>query len=289
MSVVNRLLAVGGETTEASPLAESYDPSAKRWRWIAPMRGRRVAAAGAVLDGAVYVSGGRNAQEETERTCEVWDPVRDAWTSVKGMDQHRHEHALVAWDGHLYAIGGSHRGRLATVERYERREDRWDQVTPLPVAMSSVVGHVVDGHLWAIGATEYGAAQVVYQVWQLDARAERWARLDQLTTRRRWPAVAAHGTSIYVIGGQAGDQITAEVQRFEVGGGEAPPPPPIPTARCAAATAVFDDRLYVIGGALHDRTPTGAVEGLDLTGGGWHQAPSLGYPRAGLCAVVLPL
>ena len=81
-----RILLAGGEDAqgyEQLRSCEIYDPAGRaaadqRWSDAAPMRHLRARAAGAVLDGRVYVVGG-SAYGVESPTTEVYDPVADRW------------------------------------------------------------------------------------------------------------------------------------------------------------------------------------------------------------------
>ncbi len=68
---------------------ERYDWQRERWRQTARMNGRRVQFGVAVLDGKVYVVGGRDGLR-TLHTVECWDPVTGLWHKLPCMMTPRH-------------------------------------------------------------------------------------------------------------------------------------------------------------------------------------------------------
>ena len=99
---------------------EFYDPVEDRWHGIRPLYEHRSLHTSAVLNGKLYVIGGRNGMNDT-RTDSVlrYDPEEDAWDEGAGMNLAREGHASVVLHGMIYVMGGVGRDGLitASVER----------------------------------------------------------------------------------------------------------------------------------------------------------------------------
>ena len=62
---------------------ERFDTETNQWDFVAPMRTARSLAAGALIDGRIYVAGGRGPGSRCLRGVEYYTPSTDAWTSMR--------------------------------------------------------------------------------------------------------------------------------------------------------------------------------------------------------------
>jgi len=59
----------------------------------------------AVLGGLVYIVGGFNGSLRV-RTVDVYDPVKDVWSSIASMEARRSTLGAAVLNGLIYAVGG---------------------------------------------------------------------------------------------------------------------------------------------------------------------------------------
>lgn len=59
----------------------------------------------AVLNSQVYAVGGFNGSLRV-RTVDVYDPVKDTWTSCPSMEARRSTLGVAVLNGYIYAVGG---------------------------------------------------------------------------------------------------------------------------------------------------------------------------------------
>lgn len=93
---------------------ESYDPSGNRWKWLAPMPldeswqfGVNGVASVVSPDGKLFIFGG-NAGLDIEVDSWMYDPNRDAWTSLGRLLTARYGHtATLLNDGNILIAGGT--------------------------------------------------------------------------------------------------------------------------------------------------------------------------------------
>lgn len=147
-----RIAVVGGynEGGIAKGLLTScdvYDPVAQRWEepgTMAPLLRGRWGHGCAVLDGKIYIVGGcslmpgaqpREAFMETLKSCEVYDPSTNRWTSAAPLNIARSGCRVVALASgrHMVAVGGCDDvfGRAetqATVEMFDLSTGKWSRL-----------------------------------------------------------------------------------------------------------------------------------------------------------------
>lgn len=113
-----KLYAVGGAVGSCFPggwasnveMNEAYDIASDTWTTGAPMPTARSGIGAAVIDGKIYVIGGRGWVDERGgvfRTNEAYDPKSDSWVEETPMPTPRHGFAKGVLDGKLYAVSGT--------------------------------------------------------------------------------------------------------------------------------------------------------------------------------------
>lgn len=170
---------------EDTVLAEVLDPATGRWSRLPDAPTARNSAASAVIDGRIFVVGGRSAQKQADgslrqvnvATLEVFDPASNTWTTRRPMPQARGGLAAAAYRGKLYVFGGEQwvpeQQVFADAWVYDPAADRWDALPPMPTARhglgAATLGnriHLVGGGLRVGG----NAASDVHEVLVLDDR-----------------------------------------------------------------------------------------------------------------------
>jgi N-acetylneuraminic acid mutarotase len=96
-------------------VVEIYEPSRDTWKTAAPMPTARGFHGAAVLDGRIYVLGGRGAEPHP---TEVYDPASDSWKSLPNADLDRARFGTgVPIGNRIYVLAGEkHGGGLVTSE-----------------------------------------------------------------------------------------------------------------------------------------------------------------------------
>lgn len=130
-----------------------------RWSDARPAPTARNSAAGAVIDGALYVVGGRTVGGGNLATLERYDPQADRWDALRPMPQASGGLAAAAWNGRLYAFGGewfdaNGGGVYRECWAYDPRADGW---TAAPVMRTP-------RHGLAAVAVQHGPAAGVYAI-----------------------------------------------------------------------------------------------------------------------------
>ena len=108
---------------EPEPFAELdvYDPATNVWTTKASMPTPRWGAAAGVIDGKLYVAGGRGADLSVLSTMEMYDPASNSWGGRAKMLTGREGAGAAVLGGVLHVLGGtggSDTGALTTNESY---------------------------------------------------------------------------------------------------------------------------------------------------------------------------
>ena len=137
---------------------EEYDPATNTWRARSPMPTARNHAAIGVVNGKIYVLGGRvgaafiGVASNTD-VVEEYDPATDQWGAIKArMPTAR---SAVAWGvhrGRIYVAGGEFQddrlmAAFRALEAYEPATNRWTTLPRMPVPRHGLAGGVLGNRL----------------------------------------------------------------------------------------------------------------------------------------------
>lgn len=144
---------------------DAYDLAARTYRTRAAAPTARNHALSGVIDGKLYVTGGRGpghegADASNLTATEVYDPASDRWTKLADLPTPRSGGASAVLGGKLYVLGGGLPGNEvhAVVERYDPATDQWERLGDMPAAVTGHRAVAVDGSIYVLGgfATKNG-------------------------------------------------------------------------------------------------------------------------------------
>lgn len=166
-TVDGRLYVIGGETAGSGNTqgdipaggpgfvssVYEYDPATGVWSERAPMPTARSGGATAVVDGKIYVAGGRPPHGAD---FAVYDPEADAWTVLPELPTQRNHLAAAAIDGLVYVAGGRFGGGVGSemtdaLEVYDPAREVWESRAPLLRPRAGLNGIAARGCLYAFG------------------------------------------------------------------------------------------------------------------------------------------
>lgn len=186
------LYVIGGQTNAGSQNEESrytaavyaYDPKTEKWTARAPMPSARSAMAHDVIDGKIYVAGGRPPRGHD---FAVYDPKADKWTALPDMPTARNHIAAAGIDGKLYIAGGRFGGGFRSeitpvLEVYDPKSNAWTPKRPMSEARSGLNGIAVDGCFHTFGGEHptAGPSGVFPHHEVYDPKSDRWTRLADM-------------------------------------------------------------------------------------------------------------
>jgi N-acetylneuraminic acid mutarotase len=184
-AVNGRLYMIGGQSSasgDGSYVDSVYELDLALGRWVekAPMPTARSAGVAVVLDGLIYVAGGRPPRGAD---FAVYDSAADRWTVLADMPTQRNHLAGAAIDGKIYIAGGRHGGGFQSdmtdaLEVYDPTTGTWSAAAPMARPRSGVNGVAARGclHVWGgEGALGMFPDHAVY-----DPRVDQWTELPDM-------------------------------------------------------------------------------------------------------------
>lgn len=221
------------------------------------------------------------------------------WSKSTPLPQPRSEHAVIGFDGKIYAVAGNvpeedgegmrNNGASKLVEFYDTATRTWHKGTPLPRPLTHVGLAAVEGKIYSVGgftANVHKNAQTDAFVY--DPVAEQWDELPPLSSPRGSVATAALNGKVHAIGGRApNDRLQATHEVYDPEKKTWSSAAPLPVARDHASIAVANGKIHVIGGRTGDYTDVTAYHHVyDPESDSWSDAPPLPTPRSAMAATV---
>uniref|UniRef100_A0A8C5DF04 Uncharacterized protein n=1 Tax=Gouania willdenowi TaxID=441366 RepID=A0A8C5DF04_GOUWI len=107
--------------------AERYQPNINQWTFIASMNLGRSYASCTTLNNKIYICGGWS--NGAMNTAEYYNPDTNQWTLITPMGTHRYKLGVIAYMGHIFAVGGNDGSRRRrSAEAYDPVTNTWYNV-----------------------------------------------------------------------------------------------------------------------------------------------------------------
>lgn len=140
---------------------EMYDTATNTWTAKSPMSVARNHATSAVVNGKIYVVGGRvgsvfsNGVSTNIISNEEYDPATDRWRSRKSMPTARSGISSAVIGGKMHVLGGEgwigdFGGVFRTHETYDPEADSWTTDPPMPTPRHGFAVGAVGGKIYAV-------------------------------------------------------------------------------------------------------------------------------------------
>jgi N-acetylneuraminic acid mutarotase len=192
--VRGKLYVIGGEFDGAGTgRPEVYldtlyelDPQARVWRRRSSMPTARSGGGAAVIEGKIFVAGGRPPHGSD---FAAYDVASDRWAVLPNLPTQRNHLAAGAIGGKVYVAGGRFGGgfnseKTAALEIYDPATNRWTAGAAMPAPRGGVASVVANGCLYVIGGEGNTADPrgLFDQNEAYDPRTNAWSRLAPMPT-----------------------------------------------------------------------------------------------------------
>ncbi|OLF73190.1 hypothetical protein AWH62_09635 [Maricaulis sp. W15] len=157
VTVDTSLYAFGGLRDDREAFV--FDPEAREWDTLAVPQGvTRRAAAAAVVDGRIYLAGGRQDAEVLTRV-DVFDPQTGDWDRAPDLPTPRSGAAVAVLDGRIHLLGGrgaDTRETLQTHVSWQPGDADWREEAALPAPRTGGGAAVLADEIYLIGGGSGG-------------------------------------------------------------------------------------------------------------------------------------
>ncbi len=142
-----KIYFVGGNNGSDRNIAERYDPVTNTWETLASMSVARRGVACSVLNGKLYVIGGKDLA-----SVEVYDPSTASWSAGVPLPSEVDHGTAITVGSKIYLIGGiNSSGDINQVLCFDYSSNQWQVKANMPTARH---GHKLvwfENRIWAIG------------------------------------------------------------------------------------------------------------------------------------------
>lgn len=270
-----------GSGISGNPVSFTATALGNFWSARASMPTPRRFTATGVINGLLYVAGGKDASLTTVKTLEIYNPATNTWTTGKAMNTARVGAQYGVINGILYVAGGTNPSNviLSTVESYNPATNTWTNRAAMPIARNFGASAVVDGILYiAAGGVSGGqtASVVAY-----NPATNSWSTKASLPAARNDAVGVSLNDLFYVIGGQQGNSNDGALQVYDPLTDSWSQAATMLTPRYHANAEVINGLLYVAGGLVTGGATSAVTEVYDPISNGWTGRAGLITPRSG--------
>ncbi len=172
----------------------------------------------------IYAVGGGTADLEGQNRLDVnvlhsYAVQTDVWVPRKSMPSAQTGAACGITSANSFVVAGGVGSsvRLNLAHKYQVADDTWTTVHALPGTRGFPSGAAVGEDLWAIGGDTGPptATAVMSSAHRYNQATDRWTTSRPMPSGRRRAAAVAHGTLIFVLGGQNAAPTPVEVSTAE--------------------------------------------------------------------------
>ncbi len=148
--------AGGGRNSVARSETFAYDFRTRRWSRLPSMGSRREHVGEAVLDGKLYVLGGRAPKSQAVDTAERFDPRSGEWETLPPMPVPSGGLAAVAFDDAVVAVSGGDDGAetvTGAVQEFDPVGETWKLLPELRTARHGHGATIAGDEVWVFGGS----------------------------------------------------------------------------------------------------------------------------------------
>ena len=206
-SIGLNLYLIGGETEQGvSDQTLRYNTSDLTWQSLADKRTPISDAGSGVIQGQIYVVGGRSADGSPSNQLEIYSPTSDAWRPAAALPVAAAGGVVLVNSDLLYFIGGeSDSGALADAYVYDPAADGWRPLPSMNTARSHATGGILNNRLIIVGGID--GEQELRTCEQFDLATEEWLPCADMLEARAGASATAIVNELHVIGGGVKDTV----------------------------------------------------------------------------------
>jgi DNA-binding CsgD family transcriptional regulator len=223
-----------------------------RWKDETDLPAGRSGLAAATYEDKIYLIGGVTSQGITGTTA-YYEPSNGAWKLLAKKPSPVTEAAAAVIGGQIYVPGGLTAVGVptSTLEVYNPPEDKWQEDTPLPVALSGYALVAFEGRLYVFGG--WDGKNYLNTVYMYDPSRDAWTLRSPMPAPRAYAGAVVSENMIFVIGGYDGKQALAANDVYQPNQDDGHNYPwsksvPLPEGRYGMAVSSIADIIYVSGG-----------------------------------------
>ena len=285
--------AAGTSAPSAESEAARVEINSITWKTGAPSPITRAEAARGVVNNKLYVFGGYyNAKIQATPRCDVYDPATNTWKRLPDMPVAMTHQGMVVDGSTIWLIGGyvgDHPGPGSTmVWKFNAAKNTWSRGPDLPEPRGAGAAAMLGRTVYFFGGMNKARTVDMGTTWSLDLddQSAGWKKLADMPNPRNHLTGIAFGGKVYAIGGHYQQEAAAvtqdEVDMFDPETGKwtrVADTPVTPRSQTPAATFVWKDKIFVVGGADDTEHSTTVISAYVPAEDRWENIGHLPAPR----------
>ena len=208
------------------------------------------------------------------------------WRTRAQMPTPRTDHAVAAYQGLVYVIGGvSSNGATGRVEIYDPNTDTWTTGRSKPTPVGFIAAAQVGDKIYVPGGIDAGRQpQDILEIY--DPIRDIWELGAPLPRPLGAYGLAALDGQVYLFGGRSEDGYVASVYRYDPQADTWEELPAMDQARGFLSAASIGDQIYVVGG-YDDVQEYNQCQAFQPATGTWTSRSPMDLPRGGLAVAAV--
>ncbi|MFC1582421.1 Kelch repeat-containing protein, partial [Planctomycetota bacterium] len=243
--------------------------ASNEWNHLVDLPFGRSHSGAAVVDGKLYIIGGKTDTMVRTNRVDMYDPSLNTWTTKASIPVQLSEMGCAVYNGKIYVFGG----RVPPIQDtttacrvYDPAADAWSSRAPMVNKRSGVAVALAGGKMYVMGGYTQDSPLYSPANEEYDPEADTWTARANMPNPRADVAGAAVGGKVYVVGGRIGNTYYTYCQRYDPATNTWANMAAMPKNRATAVTAV-GNRLFAVGGT--DDNYLAHVQEYDIPTNAW--------------------
>ncbi|MEP7325581.1 MAG: kelch repeat-containing protein [Gemmatimonadota bacterium] len=271
-----------GSGISGNPATFSATALGNFWATRAPMVTPRRFAAFGVINGLLYVAGGKDVGGTVVKTLEIYNPATNTWTTGAAMKSARVGPSFGVINGVLYVAGGTSPTNviLNTSESYNPVTNTWTVRANMPIARNFGGSAVVNGILYTGSGGTTGGGQTASVV-AYNPVTNTWSTRASLPAARNDAVGVSLNNLFYLIGGQQNNTNDGALQVYDPVTDTWSDAATMASPRYHTNAEVINGMIYVAGGLVSGGVTSPVTDVYDPISNGWTRVADLLTTRSG--------
>jgi len=242
-----------------------------------------------VVGPCLYIAGGFDSFSVI--IDEVWrlDLTDGTWKKLPPMKAPRACFQLVALGEYLFALGGlTPAGYTRSMERFEMMTEEWEFTAPLIHSLHRHAACITEqGKILVSGGITSTRETGIEDVSEYNPDFDQWMERAPMNNPRDSHAMIAHGSKVFVVGGQ--EQTRAGVEVYNTKFNTWLELMTAPRIQYMSACGMAANKIFMVGGWENDTESLDVVASYDYENDEWGEEGEMGLARGSADAAAIRL